>query len=306
MKLFFKGLEKVPFQVLGLFLGFLLIIAGYFNIKELKSFNIIPYSEPIYFLIGIGAVVIIASFFKDGFTLSSSSINKAKILSIENGFSTKFKNSSINVLFGRLEVVSDKIDHSLVILPANEFFDDKCIDDKRSALGAYIQEKFKNQSLQINSLISEQLKVMESTVVEKTEGVHQQSYGTGTGVLLNKPLGTDKAILLVAVTTQRAAVGLRGEISFLFQSMKTVQQVAADNRHDSVCLPLMGAGHGGVDSKASLLATLLAVLEIISIDGGHHIKNFNIVVFQPDEKSMPIIEKNIVKDIMQSALLTFR
>ena len=146
------------------------------------------------------------------------------------------------MLYGRIEVLSDNFKDSLIILPANEFFDDECIKDTKSALGAYITNKFPNQSEQIELLIAEELKKKQSFEVEKEEGVKGQSYGVGTGILIKKPLNSLKPLLFLSVTTKRKGEGLKSELPYIFKAVDKILSVAADNRFDSICVPIFGSG----------------------------------------------------------------
>jgi hypothetical protein len=189
----------------------------------------------------------------------------------------------------------------VIALPANEYFDDECINDTDSALGAYIQKTFEHQVRDIEKLIIEKL---QGTNVEKVEKEHNQfkdSYGVGTCIYLEKPLLTNKRIILVSVTTKRAGEGLLAEPSFIFSAIKSIRQVMVDNRLNELYIPLIGSGHGGIKKELALLYMLLAILSVLQDKSGHHIRQVNIVIFQKDKGSNPLIKKDSVKRMVSYA-----
>jgi len=277
-------------------------MAGFFELKDITKLNISSArSEPIYAIAFLGTIfslISISVYLFDEKTLGW--LSSKKIKKLEHGFGTKLLNSKINILFGRLESLSNEFEEAMVILPANEFFDDECINDSRSALGAYFNKKFTNQTEQIKELILHELKDAKSLEVEKETNVMQKSYGVGKGVLLKNPMGSNQPVMLVAVTTKRAGEGLSAELSYIFKAVNRIQSVAADNRIDTVFVPVMGSGHGGLKKEVALFGLLLAICNGITKHNGHHIRNFNIVVFQGDDKTPPSVSKIISKRLLRT------
>src|SRR5258708_17687033 len=57
-----------------------------------------------------------------------------KIRKTENGFEARFRESKLCIDFGLLQDLYSPLDQtSVVVLPANEFFDESCFSDERSA-----------------------------------------------------------------------------------------------------------------------------------------------------------------------------
>ena len=193
----------------------------------------------------------------------------------------------------------------MVVLPANEYFDDECIHDSKSSLGAYVQSVFPNQANEVQKLIKENLASIESMDVEKELGITQASYGVGSGVLLNAPLHSKQPILFLSVTTKRTGEGLRAEMSHIFEAVKKIQEVAADNRVDTVCIPIMGTGHGGLPKEVGLFSLVLAICDGISKPSGHHLKQYNIVIYQANPKEKPSISVSASKRILKTAIGLF-
>jgi hypothetical protein len=224
-----------------------------------------------------------------------------KISKLDNGITAKLSNTNINIRFGRLEKLAEASEDSLVVLPANEYFDDECINDKKSALGAYVNHKFTNQTEAVKDAITKALSGRASKEVEKEAGVHQKSYGIGVGVFIKKPLSSTQPLLFVSVTTKRSVEGLRADMSYIFEAIKEIEHVVVDQRIDSVYVPVMGSGHGGLRKEVALFGILLAICDVVTKPGGHHISDFNIVVFQRDSRDKPSISKAVSKRLLRIA-----
>lgn len=298
----FNFLGKQKFPTILLFFGVTLIFAGFFDIKDITKLSITANSKANYIIAAFGGLLVTISiliYLFDELTLGW--LGRSKIAKNELGFGTQISNTTINILFGRLETLSSNSDESMVVLPANEFFDDECIRDGNSALGAYVNHRFTNQDKQIEALITTSLKNCHHIEVEKEVGIKQKSYGVGEGVFLKKPLGSNQPILFLAVTTKRAKEGIRAEMSYIFQGMRKIQHIAADNRINSAYIPIMGSGHGGLKKEVALFALLLAVCDSVTKLNGHHLKTINIVIFQSDETEKPLISRMISKRLLRIA-----
>lgn len=292
----YKFLEKQKYPVILLVMGVFLIFAGFFDIKDK-----VKHDPPIYEMVIFGGILSLIStvvYLFDELTLGWLSFRK--INNLKNGFGTKISNTEINIMFGRLENISDELEESMVVLPANEFFDDECIDDKKSALGAYVNHKFKNQQI-VKDLIAGKLSGLKSREVEKETGVKQDSFGVGTGVFLKEHTDSRHPILFLSVTTKRAGEGLQAEMSYIFQAIREIQNKAADNRIDSVCVPVIGSGHGGLRKEVALFGLLLAICDSVTKSRGHHVRKFNVVVFQSAKSAKPYISRIVAKRLLRSA-----
>jgi hypothetical protein len=283
-------------------MGVVLIFAGFFSIESIEKLPGQPRSAPIYIIVifgGILSLISIVVYLFDELTLGW--LGFRRINNLKTGFGTKISNTEINIMFGRLENISDELEESMVVLPANEFFDDECINDKKSALGAYVNHKFTNQTKQVKDLIAEELSGFESREVEKEAGVKQDSFGVGTGVFLKRPMDSRQPILFLSVTTKRAGEGLQAEMSYIFQAVRKIQNIAADHRIDSVCVPVMCSGHGGLRKEVALFGLLLAICDSVTKSHGHHVRKFNVVVFQSAESSKPSISRIVAKRLLRIA-----
>jgi hypothetical protein len=105
----------------------------------------------------------------------------------------------IRVIEGRIE------DYAVgagvaIALPCNEYFDDRCAEDTKSALGAYVNKVFEGQVQEFVSLMKTECKRTLGPGVEqqKTDKELAESFGVGKCVLLTNPLGRSVPIALVA------------------------------------------------------------------------------------------------------------
>jgi hypothetical protein len=306
----FQFFEKQKYSVIIGAFGFLLVIISYFDVADIAKLQISRATSPVFPLYVLGIILILISICLYIFEEDSLArifgkspvgwLTPGKVNKLKSGFSSTINMSTINIIFGRIDVIEGNAEKSLIVLPANEFFDDECIRDKVSALGAFMQAKYPNQIEEIKKLIDDKLKDLPFVEVEKKAGKFQKSYDIGTGVFLDQILSTKHKILLVSVTTMRAGEGLRAEMSYIFRAVKETLSIAADQRLSSVYIPLIGSGHGGLKKEVSLLAMLLAVCEVLYRPYGHNVEEFNIIIFQASEKDKPSISSEGVKHLLKT------
>jgi O-acetyl-ADP-ribose deacetylase (regulator of RNase III) len=205
-------------------------------------------------------------------------------------------NCEICVVNGRIEDQPVDAD-TVVALPCNEYFDDRCTDDARSALGVYVSRHFKGSASNFSSLIREHCRKKFGPGVEqqKTEDEIGESFGVGRCVLLTRPFGHPASVALVATTTQRAGHGLTGRISYLFDGMRGLFSQLADARIDKVVMPIMGAGHGGIDPPLALVGLVLALAEAARSGTNRHRRKVTIVVFKPTPAAAPEVSPGVIR-----------
>jgi hypothetical protein len=204
----------------------------------------------------------------------------------------------MSVGFGRIEEGVTPEGNGVVVLPANEFFDDECILDRRSALGAFVQTHFKEKAESFQSVIKAELKKYEPRLVEKEPGIYAPSYGVGTVVFLERSALSKFNVAPVAVTTKRAGEGLRASPSFILDAIASIGRLVADKRLASVHLPLLGAGHGGIPPAVSLQCILIGLSELAWTPAGHHLKRCHITVFQKGPEWPPELSEEVVQQIL--------
>jgi hypothetical protein len=302
------------YLVILLVFGTILVLVSYFEGIDVSKLQTIKAANPIYPLCILGIFLIVCSIFlysveknfTDHFFGNSTFrwLTLGKVEKVKNGFSSIINSSAINIIFGRIDTIESDVDTSLIVLPSNEFFDDECINDKRSALGAFIQAKYPDQTKQVQCLIKKKLVNLPSQDVEKEIGIFQKSFGVGTCIFLDlaldKSLSSQQKILFLSVTTKRAGEGLRAEISHIFTAVNKIQEIVADKRLSSVYIPLIGSGHGGLKKEAALFGMLLAVCDALNRPFSNNIESFNIIVFQASEKDKPDVSPEIAKRLLKT------
>ena len=287
------------YKVASLIFAFLFFFLGIFKVNDIAKFSIeaLPRLNIAAIIIGIVFLIIsIITFFE----LDMFYLNTIKIKNLKNdGICVQIDRASIMIHFCKIEEIEKKPD-SVVVLPANEYFDDECINDKRSSLGAYIDKYFKNQISEFQKAVSHELteKMIPITQQVKKEGEPlQSSYGIGTSILLTKPINTEERVMLISVTEQRAGQGLYSNISFVYKAVNGIYKKVTDNRIGNIYVPLLGSGHGGLNKRIALLSLVTAFAELIKKDGGSKIQTLNIVIFKSGKKVD--IKKRIVRKIIK-------
>ncbi len=203
----------------------------------------------------------------------------------------------VRVVEGRLEDYAVEAG-TVIVLPCNEYFDDRCAEDAGSALGAYVNRVFDGRVNEFISLMKDECgrRLGPGTKQNKTVEESAESFGAGRCVLLPRPLGCSAPVALVSTTTQRAGQGLTARISYLFEGMHELVERLADARLNQVAMPILGAGHGGIAAPLALVGTLLAVAEAAHYgQGGQRLRLATIVVFKRDADSLSQVDRAVVR-----------
>lgn len=206
----------------------------------------------------------------------------------------------IRVVYGRTGDYAHKAG-TIVVLPCNEYFDDLCAADSKSALGAYVARAFDGQTTEFVALVQDecQKKLGEGVQRQKTEDTRAISFGVGKCLLLIRPLGRSVAVAMVSTTTQRAGQGLAGRISYLFDGMRELVSRSADARFNEVVMPILGAGHGGIDTSLAFFGLLIALAEAARYgQGGQRLKRATIVVFKSDASTPAEVDRVVVRRVL--------
>jgi len=198
------------------------------------------------------------------------------------------------VRFGDIRTCDGNTPGAVVALPANEYFDDDCVNDTRSSLGAYTQHAFPGRIAEIQQLIAQKLANAPSELVEREPNELGRSYGVAKCVYLKDPLSSGRNLMFVSVTTKRAGVGLRSEARYLFAAMKAICREMNDHRLTDLHVPVMGSGHGGLEPELALLYLLLSCKAVIDDrQSGAHVRSVTIVV-RSGESMPPTIDPALI------------
>jgi len=83
-------------------------------------------------------------------------------------------------------------------------------------------------------------------------------------------------------------------MSYLFEGMRELTRRLADARVKKIVMPVLGAGHAGMNAPLALVGLLLAVAEIARY-GESGLGSVTIVVFKKDGESPPAVPKNVAR-----------
>lgn len=296
-----KELLKQPYWVIALIVGAALIIFPCVTIDKDHSFN--PHAPNTFWPVWAGVGVLLLSSVGFAHTLwgrhtgTGAGVDLTRVKEHDGILSTNVGGCEIHVCNGRVE---DFIygPGTAIVLPCNEYFDDRCVDDTRSALGAYVNRVFEGQVPAFVSLMKHESTTAfgPGTEQQKTKDVRAESFGAGRCILLNSPLGRSVNVALVSTTTQRAGEGLASRISYLFDGMRELLTRLADARLSEATMPVLGAGHGGVDPPLAFVGLVLAIAEAARYgQGAQRLKKVTIVVFKPDARTAPQVNPTVVR-----------
>jgi len=299
-----KALLKQPYWVIALILGALLVALPCVTVDKDNHWATHPPSTTLPAVAGIALLLLSAVAFaltlwmkQKSDEASAAGLDFSRVKENKEILSTTVGDCEVRVVEGRLE------DHAaecgtVIVLPCNEYFDDRCAGDVKSALGAYVNRVFEGRVDAFISLVKDECKkkLGPGTVQHKTCEESAASFGAGRCLLLLRPLGRSSPVALVSTTTQRAGQGLAARISYLFEGMHELVTCLADARLDEVAMPILGAGHGGIATPLAFVGTLLAVAEAARYGpGGQRLKLATIVVFKRDRDAVSQVDRAVVR-----------
>ena len=214
----------------------------------------------------------------------------------DGGFRVRFGNKSeLSIAFGRIEDFgSDDVD-SVVALPANEFFDDTCVVDLKSALGSYVKRHFGSDVDSFTAAVAKQLEDLESMYVERGTKQFQSSYGVSTSLRLGPMTASANRPILCAVTRKRAGEGIKAEPAYIFSSVQAICRIMNDDRLTRLYVPVLGSGHGDLPNEVALFCLVLALVTTPDI------RSATIVVFRKTRESPPDVSPEVVRKILAFA-----
>ena len=299
-----KALFKQPYWVIALVLGVGLLGITCVTLDKDNHWSTHPPGTLWLAMVGIALMVLSSVGF--GFTLwpkgghgtdPLAGLDAKRVQTCDGALCTNVSGCEIRVVNGHIEDFHQP-PGAAIVLPCNEYFDDRCVADMRSSLGAYANRMFEGHIGDFASLIATESRKKFGKGVEqqKTDGERAESFGAGRCMLLMRPLGSVVPLALVSTTTQRAGEGLAARISYMFDGMRELFTHLADARINEVTMPIVGAGHGQIDPPLALVGLLLAIAEAARYGrGGQRLKRVTIVVFQKDKESSPEVEEIVVR-----------
>ena len=173
-----------------------------------------------------------------------------------------------------------------MFVPANTAFDDACINDRNSALGAYFQTHFKSRIPEVQALIRDELQA-----AHPPDGTSLGTYPPGTTVYLDCPLKTAHRIIVAAVTEKIHGAGIRADTLSLIASLKGIMRLASDKRIAELWMPVLGTGHGGLDFSVALTMIVVQLRNGILQEGFHSIHRAVVTIYDPEGERTDQIER---------------
>jgi hypothetical protein len=295
-------LTRQGFHVLLLVVGVLLIMVGYHSVSgELSKPQLTPV-EPRYVLIILGLVLFVGAIFL--FLVDRDLIffhRRSRIRDSVTGFVVTFRDLELRIDFGALQDLYQPSDRNgVAVLPANEFFDDRCFNDERTAAGAFVRKHFSGLDVsRLHGYVHGELKNRKSSHVEG-----KLSYGVGTCVYVGETSGWLARAIFAAIATDRQPHGLRAELGTIFKAVEEIKCILAQQRLTEVFLPLLGAGKGGVPPAIALMSLVTALVDARCREGGHHLRTVHVVIYQAPGGS-PQVPHRIAKAVLQQVVTLF-
>jgi O-acetyl-ADP-ribose deacetylase (regulator of RNase III) len=87
----------------------------------------------------------------------------------------------------------------------------------------------------------------------------------------------------------------RAEPHFLYAAVEGIAEALNEHRMNSLTMPVMGSGHGGMPFPIAVLFNLLAVRSILTDDLGRHLRSIRVVV---SERHADELASGIMHDLI--------
>ena len=286
-----KLLLKHKIQYIFGIAGVVFILLSMFSVEDITKLQL-TFVTPIKLVpLFTGIFFIILSFignFSHQLTVPLSWTALSKVKNTKDGYETILDHARVEVCFGQIQDFIKVSTQDLVVLPANDLFDDKCIHDTRSSLGAFMNHFFPNKIHEICVLVRQKLTKIIPLDQDNQSG-QRHKYEIGTTAYLDNPLSQDMRVAFLATTTVKENEGIQCEASDIFKAIKGLHLLMNSERLDTVIIPVIGSGHGGLKPVLSFFCMLVGFAECLAKTSGHHIKHVRIVIFQKDKNSKPAI-----------------
>jgi len=280
-----KGVLEVVKTFIASKLTKILVISG--TIICFLSFFEVEYSDsslrkidfdgtPKGFVFAFGAMLFFAGMYVHLRESPRSRVSRL-IKKINNGFEIPVGDSALRIVFDRIENIDSDDPQTAVVLPVNDSFDKECFEDTQSSAGAFMQRHYAKgvSNSCIEKLVNAQLS--NSQYKSQEEG-GVRTFPIGTTIYLDSPMGTSRRIILTSVTTRRKGEGIRSDPSYVAKCVLEILKLSADKKVTKLYMPVLGAGHGGLDFKVALSILLLEFIYNLKYKKFHHIKELAIVI----------------------------
>ncbi len=249
--------------------GVLLLFASFVDYDKAQGVSLHGNVHWIMTIAGLSLVIVGLVIF---YTQRTTSIpNK---IDYDKGVELKRDNLKINIKSGDIQTISNTTRNSAIVLPANTTFVDDCATDVRTAMGAFFTTRFPEEIGQLSSTVKDAL---------DTAGIQVQAngqYAAGTTIMLPDRFAKPAKIVVTASTIRIHGKGILSNPQIICNCIEKILIATANQRIDTIYLPILGSGHGGIDCGLALMFLLLAIFHFSKTY--HHIKVVHIVVHPKD------------------------
>lgn len=188
------------------------------------------------------------------------------------GVTIQARSGFVCVKVGDIANLSGLAGNCAIILPANTSFVDDCITDRKSALGAFFLTHFPDR-------IPEARKTMQDVLDQSNHRRGDDgAYPAGTTIILPSPFDRPCPLLITASTIRKPHVGILANPTTVCDCVRNIFAVTADRKIDTLYMPILGSGHGGLEKHEALLFLLLSIRHYAKYH--HHLKRVEVVVWE--------------------------
>jgi hypothetical protein len=205
-----KALLQQPYWVIALVFGVALV--GFPCLTVDKDYHLTSHPPTTLPPVVVGIALSVLSSTAFGFTLLAKRTSDENELGSLDLKRVKETNGALwtNVSGCRIQVVNRRIEEyrhepgAAIVLPCSEYFDDRCVGDTKSSLGAYVNRMFEGRVAAFASLIKDECrkKMGAGVAQQKIDEELAESFG-GRCLLLTKPLGIAIPVALISTNGVR-------------------------------------------------------------------------------------------------------
>ena len=197
-------------------------------------------------------------------------------------------NHIINIVYGKINDFQEYDKRTLVILPANDKFDDKCIEDPDSVLGSFVRSLFPNGNEDFKNDVRKELEKRKNT----------KSFNIGECILSSVKSSVSEFKIGIVAVTHKEKNNIFAYSENVLLAFKGIHEKMKEEQITKVYMPLLGSGHGGLSPELSLLCLLISAIEQIRRPTGNMLRDVNMVIYKKDngDRTVPVRRmKRIVK-----------
>jgi len=190
----------------------------------------------------------------------------------------------INIVYGKINNFQEYDKKTLVILPANDKFDDECIEDPGSVLGSFVCSLYPNGNEDFKNAIKKELDKRDT-----------KSFNIGDWISLPHKSNVSEFNIGIVAVTHMEEDNIFTYSENVILAFKGVHKIMTKKRISKVYLPLIGSGHGGLSPELSLLCLLISAIEQIRENTGNMLRDVNIVIYKKDNGDRAIPVKRMLR-----------